>query len=168
MVFELCYSNYHSLQATLTKRVTHGLSFTAGYTYGHGLDDGSESRYGPLPQVSANPRVDYASGDFDVRHRVTLTASYEFPGKKALASYWKAGRSTPSDHQSAQPWNIGDTSNDFSGGGDLNDRWDFLGTRKISSRARIPFPTARARMLAPRPAGISGASFEPLTGGPSV
>jgi hypothetical protein len=43
------HSNYHSLQSTLTKRVSHGLSFTAGYTYGHGLDNGSLSRFGNLP-----------------------------------------------------------------------------------------------------------------------
>jgi len=122
------YSNYHSLQATLTERVTHGISFTAGYTYGHGLDDGSESRYGPLPQISANPRADYASGDFDVRHRFTLTSSYELPGKKGfgqLLEGWKVNSIVTI--QSAQPWNIADTGDDFSGGGDFNDRWDFSG-----------------------------------------
>jgi len=30
------HSNYNSLQATLTKRLSHGLSFIAGYTYAHG------------------------------------------------------------------------------------------------------------------------------------
>ena len=48
-------SNYDSLQTTLTKRVSHGLSFTAGYTYGHGLDNGSLNRFGNLPQNSLNP-----------------------------------------------------------------------------------------------------------------
>ena len=32
-------SNYNGLQATLTKRVSRGLSFMAGYTYSHALDD---------------------------------------------------------------------------------------------------------------------------------
>ena len=35
------YSKYNSLQVTLTKRLSQGLSFLAGYTYGHGLDNGS-------------------------------------------------------------------------------------------------------------------------------
>ena len=39
-------SNYNSLQATLTKRMSHGLSFIAGYTYAHGLDNGSLNRFG--------------------------------------------------------------------------------------------------------------------------
>ena len=89
-------SNYDSLQATLTKRVSHGLNFTAGYTYGHDRDNGSISRFGLLPQNSNNTNGEYANGDFDIRHRLTLTAGYAIPGKKALASYWKAGRSTPS------------------------------------------------------------------------
>jgi Carboxypeptidase regulatory-like domain len=138
------YSNYNSLQTTLTKRVSHGLNFTAGYTYGHGLDDGSENRFGPLPQDSTNPRADYASGDFDVRNRFTFTAGYEIPGKKGygqLLEGWKINSIV--SVQSAQPWNIGDTSNDFSGGNDLNDRWDFFGNPKDfkSGANSIPYCT---------------------------
>ena len=140
-------SNYNSLQATLTKRVTHGLNFTAGYTYGHGLDNGSENRFGPLPQDSTDPRADYASGDFDVRHRFTFTTGYELPGKKGfgqLLEGWKINSIV--SIQSAQPWNIGDTANDFStsgNGGDLNDRWDFFGNPRDfkSGSNTIPFCT---------------------------
>ena len=74
------YSKYNSLQMTLTKRLSKGLSFLAGYTYGHGLDNGSLNSFASLPQNSANPAAEYASGDFDIRHRFTLTASYEIPG----------------------------------------------------------------------------------------
>jgi len=125
------YSDYNSLQTTLTKRVSHGLSFTTGYTYGHGLDNGSENRFGPLPQDSTNPRAEYASGDFDVRHRFTLTTSYEFPGKKGfgqLLEGWKINSIV--SVQSAQPWNIGDTSNKFTPSGDKNVRWNFFGNPK--------------------------------------
>jgi Carboxypeptidase regulatory-like domain len=139
------FSNYNSMQATLTKRVSHGLNFTAGYTYGHGLDDGSENRFGPLPQDSTNPRADYASGDFDVRNRFTFTTGYEIPGKKGfgqLLEGWKINSII--SVQSAQPWNIGDTSNDFSaggGGGDFNDRWDFFGNPRDfkSGSSSIPY-----------------------------
>ena len=34
-------SNYNGLQATLTGRGYHGLSFLIGYTYSHALDDSS-------------------------------------------------------------------------------------------------------------------------------
>jgi hypothetical protein len=126
-------SNYHSLQSTLTKRLSHGLSFTAGYTYGHGLDNGSLSRFGNLPQNSLRPGVEYASSDFDVRHRFTLTATYEIPGKNGygqLLKGWKINSIV--SLQTPQPWLVQDTANDFSGqgvngGGDLSDRWNFYG-----------------------------------------
>ena len=138
------YSNYNSLQATLTKRVSHGLNFTAGYTYGHGLDNGSENRFGPLPQDSTNPRAEYASGDFDVRNRFTFTTGYEIPGKKGfgqLLEGWKINSIV--SVQSPQPWNIADQSNNFTTGGDKNVRWDFFGNPNDfkSGSSSIPFCT---------------------------
>jgi carboxypeptidase family protein/TonB-dependent receptor-like protein len=124
-------SNYHSLQATLTKRTSHGLSFTAGYTYGHGLDNGSLNRAGYLPQDSFHPEKEYGSGDFDMRHRLTVTGSYDIPGIKGFAQMlegWKLNSIV--SVQSAQPWNISESSPvafNFSGSGDTADRWDFFG-----------------------------------------
>ena len=138
------YSNYNSLQATLTERVSHGLNFTAGYTYGHGLDDGSENRFGPLPQDSTNPRAEYASGDFDVRHRFTFTTGYQLPGKKGFAQMLEGWQiNSIISIQSAQPWNIADTNDDFSGSHENQDRWDFFGNpRDFKSGANtIPFCT---------------------------
>ena len=126
-------SNYNSLQSTLTKRVSHGLSFTAGYTYGHGLDNGSLSRFGNLPQNSLNPGAEYSSSDFDVRHRFTLTAGYSIPGKNGYGQILKGWKLNGiMSFQTGQPWLVDDTANDFSGqgingGGDLADRWNFYG-----------------------------------------
>jgi len=123
------YSNYNGLQTTLTKRLSHGLNFTAGYTYGHDLDNGSISRFGFLPQNSNNTKAEYASGDFDIRHRLTLTAGYAIPGKKGfgqLLEGWKIN-SILTLH-TAQPWNVTDLGNNFSGAGDNADRWDLFGT----------------------------------------
>src|SRR5438445_7604286 len=98
-------SNYNSLQTTLTKRLSHGLNFTAGYTYGHGLDNGSLSRFGNLPQNSLNPAAEYASSDYDVRHRFTLTATYEIPGKNGYAQLLKGWKlNTTMNLESSQPW----------------------------------------------------------------
>jgi len=124
-------SNYHSLQTTLTKRTSHGLSFTAGYTYGHGLDNGSLNRAGYLPQDSFHPEKEYGSGDFDIRHRLTVTGSYEIPGIKGygqLLEGWKLNSIV--SLQTSQPWNISESSPvafNFSGSGDTADRWDFFG-----------------------------------------
>jgi hypothetical protein len=126
------HSIYNSLQATLTQRTTHGLDFTAGYTYGHGLDNGSLNFQGLPPQDSRHQEREYASSDFDIRHRLTVTASYAVPGKKGYAQLlegWKLN--TIVTVQSAQPWLVFDGSHDYSTGGsglgDLTDRWDFFG-----------------------------------------
>jgi hypothetical protein len=122
-------SNYHSLQATLTERLTHGLSFTAGYTYGHGLDNGSLNRFANLPVDSTNPGAEYGNSDFDIRHRLTVTATYNLPGIKGfgqLLEGWKLNSIV--SIQGGLPWIVYDTSNDISGTGqEQTDRWDFFG-----------------------------------------
>jgi hypothetical protein len=121
-------SNYNSLQATLTKRMSHGISFIVGYTYAHGLDNGSLNRFGLIPQNSQNPGAEYGNSDFDVRHRATITATYNIPGYKGLGQIfdgWQVNGIVTL--QSAQPWTVDDYGNNFSGSGDNADRWDFFG-----------------------------------------
>ena len=157
-------SNYHSLQSTLTKRVSHGLSFTAGYTYGHGLDNGSLSRFGNLPQNSLRPGAEYASSDFDVRHRFTVTASYEIPGKNGygqLLKGWKINSIV--NLQGSQPWLVQDTANDFSGqgvngGGDLSDRWNFYGNPRDFKSGSSSIPWCDFSSGSPECTSVSGIS----------
>jgi len=121
-------SNYNSLQATMTKRMSHGLSFTAGYTYAHGLDNGSLNRFALLPQNSNNPGADYGNSDFDVRHRLTVTATYNIPGIKGFAQLLEGWQINGiATLQSSQPWTVNDYGFNFSGVGDASDRWDFFG-----------------------------------------
>jgi len=126
------YSNYESLQATLTKRVSHGLNFTAGYTYAHDLDNGSIGRFGLLPQNSNNTNAEYGPGDFDIRHRLTFTAGYAIPGKNGFGQLLKGWKiNSILTLQTAQPWNVSDYSSNgmsYSGTGDKSDRWDLFGT----------------------------------------
>jgi carboxypeptidase family protein len=134
-------SNYNSLQATLTKRVTHGLSFTAGYTYGHGIDAGSLNRFNGLPQDSTNPGAEYGNSDFDTRHRFTLEASYAIPGKKGfgqLLEGWKLnGILTVA---TGQPWWVIDSGDNFSNTSEFTDRWDFFGNPKDFVSGSESFP----------------------------
>jgi Carboxypeptidase regulatory-like domain/TonB dependent receptor len=123
-------SNYDGLQTTLTQRPWHGFSYTLGYTYSHGLDNGSLNRQGFLPQQSLNPGLEYASGDFDIRHRFTFTTSYDIPsvrGHAQMLEGWKLNAIITL--QSGQPWTVWDTTNNFdaTGSGDNNYRWDFSG-----------------------------------------
>ncbi len=136
------HSRYNSLQATLTQRTTHGVSFVAGYTYAHGLDNGSLNRFGLLPQDSTNPGAEYSSSDFDIRHRLTLTTSYNIPGIKGFAQLlegWELNSIVTL--QTGQPWNVFDTGNNFSQSGEGADRWNFTGNPADfkSGKVSIPF-----------------------------
>jgi hypothetical protein len=85
-------SNYNSLQASVTKRMTHGLSLSFNYVWSHMLDDmdssGWGSRAGPQPfQIGNNPAANYSNANFDVRHAFKGYAVYELPfgrGKQFL------------------------------------------------------------------------------------
>lgn len=121
-------SNYNSLQATFTKRMSHGVSFTAGYTYGHGLDSGSLNRFGLLSQNPNDPGAEYGDNDFDIRHRLTLTATYNIPGINGFGQILKGWQINGIlSLQSAQPWTVDDYENNWSGVGDSSDRWNFFG-----------------------------------------
>jgi Carboxypeptidase regulatory-like domain/TonB dependent receptor len=121
-------STYHGLQNTLTARNFHGLDFVAGYTYSHAMDDLSSNWVAFLPLDSTRPGLEHASGDEDIRHRFTFSITYTLPEYKTrsqLLEGWQVN--TIITMQSGQPWNINDQSNDFSGTGELADRWDLFG-----------------------------------------
>ena len=77
------FSNYHSLQARLEKRLTHGLQFQASYTYSHALDIASSADLGSFASGDFRdqrfPQREYGNADFDVRHRFVFSYSYELP-----------------------------------------------------------------------------------------
>ncbi|MFY9531165.1 MAG: TonB-dependent receptor [Candidatus Acidiferrales bacterium] len=135
------HSNFNSLQATLSERASHGLSFIVGYTYAHGLDNGSLNRFGQLPQDSTRPGLEYASSDFDIRHRLTLTTTYNIPGKQGfgqLLEGWQINSIV--NLQSPQPWNVWDSGNNFSGNGESADRWDIFGNPSGFKSSAISIP----------------------------
>ena len=72
-------SAYHSLQASLEKRFTHGLQFSAAYTFSKSIDEASsvEGILNPLP--GAHNR---ALSLFDARHRFVLSYYWELPVRK--------------------------------------------------------------------------------------
>jgi hypothetical protein len=135
------HSNYNSMQATLTKRMSHGLSFTAGYTFAHGLDNGSLNRFGLLPQNSSNPGAEYGNSDFDVRHRMTLTATYNIPGIKGFGQALEGWQiNAVATLQSSQPWVVNDYGDNISGAGDNADRWDFFGSPSNFKGTQVSIP----------------------------
>jgi hypothetical protein len=76
-------SRYHALQLTAEQRVAHGLSFNASYTWSHALDYASANVVPDTPPFmdAYNRRLDYANADFDIRHRLVASATYQLPIK---------------------------------------------------------------------------------------
>jgi hypothetical protein len=125
-------SNYNGLQVTLNARNYHGLNVVAGYTYAHALDDvGANWDFGAglgLPQDATHPGREYASSDFDMRHRFTLSLTYNVPGRKSFAQMLEGWQLISIVAlYGAQPWGPIDTGDDISLTGEGIDRWDFVG-----------------------------------------
>jgi len=139
-------SNYNGLQITLNGRNYHGLSMVAGYTYAHALDQvGANWDFGAglgLPTDSTHPGREYASSDFDMRNRFTLSLTYLVPGRKSFAQLLEGWQiNSIVSLYGAQPWGVMDAGTDSSLTGELNDRWDFTGKTGDfkSTRTGIPF-----------------------------
>ena len=125
------YSNYNALQATLTARSFHKLSFIAGYTYSHALTD--QVGYGytlRLPQEpSGPPQLEYGPFNFDIRHHVSFTPTYILPSKKSplqLLEGWSVQSAVLLE--TGFPWGPSDSRN-LNGNGEGGNRWNFFGNR---------------------------------------
>jgi hypothetical protein len=145
MMGNIYKSNYNGLQATLTSRNYRGLTFIAGYTYSHSLDDVAANwDFGAglgLPQDSTHPEREYASSDFDIRHRFTLSLTYAIPGRKSFAQMlegWELNSIVTL--ASAQPWGPMDTGTNVSETFAGNDRWDFFGNPSDFKSGANPTP----------------------------
>jgi hypothetical protein len=94
------FSNYHSLQLTVRKRLSGGTQFDFNYTFAKSMDlTSGVERGGGFGSIFTggytdfvintwSPRLQYAQSDFDLRHQINANYRYEFPfGKgKAFAS----------------------------------------------------------------------------------
>lgn len=77
-------STYHGLAAQLTKRMSYGLQFIAGYTYSHAIDDATAEVFSTVlaprrPEDFQNLAVDRSNSLLDHRQRGTLALIYDEP-----------------------------------------------------------------------------------------
>ena len=88
--------HYDSLQLGLEKRLSHGLTVLANYTYANAMDNlpYGQSVTGPGPNASGTvypwyfPKadaLDYGRSDFDRRHRFVLSYVYLLPSLKSAS-----------------------------------------------------------------------------------
>ena len=147
------FSNYNGLQASVTQRTSHGLSFVLGYTFAHSLAMSPDNFALVTPIDSGNLRSIYGNSQFDIRHRFTYSLTYAIPGRKTpgqLLQGWSINSILTL--QSAAPWGINDVSTDFSGTGEIGnpstdgERWDFFGnpsdfktTKAFNNTNGIPY-----------------------------
>jgi hypothetical protein len=164
-------SNYNGLQVTATQRLSHGVSLLAGYTYSHALDDSSTNQNQFLPQDSTHPGLEYASSDYDIRHRFTLSLTYAIPGRKSFGQLLQGWQiNSVVTLQSAQPWTVNDTVDNIDGTNENAGRWDFFGNPSdfTSGPNPIPYfssnsnPTCVAKALALDGGNSSGPTSQSL------
>jgi hypothetical protein len=72
-------SAYNALIVRLERRMSGGLSFVAGYTFGKSIDTASGLNGTNQPQDNYNLAAERGLSDFDVRHRFVLSSTWELP-----------------------------------------------------------------------------------------
>lgn len=89
-------SNYNSLQVQLKKRLSHGLTFQAAYTWSHAIGDtagyeGSGAAPGGYIRIDDpfNFALDRGDLNFDARNRFVASYSYELPIPKFTNPFGK-------------------------------------------------------------------------------
>lgn len=71
--------NYNSMQTTLNRRFSSGLTFGSQWTWSHSIGNTGGSNEANTTQDPLNFRLDRGNNNFDVRHNVNVTALYELP-----------------------------------------------------------------------------------------
>jgi hypothetical protein len=93
------YNNYHGLQASVQRRLSHGFMAMANYTWSHAIGDTQGFSAGGL-YTSAVPSqtaiLERGNSELDMRHRFTLMLVYQLPfganlhgWKGALGKGWQ-------------------------------------------------------------------------------
>jgi len=85
-------ANYNSLQASVTRRMSHGLQFLGSYTWSRSLDETSGSSGSQVFELwlltnnQHDPRQSYGPTDFDRTHRGVFSFTYDVPSAKNMSS----------------------------------------------------------------------------------
>lgn len=107
-------SNYNALQLQAQQRLTHGLQYTASYTYSHALDEQSGLGLFFTGNNPLLPRSNYGSADFDQTHVLLVNFTYDLPKVTTNHAFgnvvngWRLGAQTVA--QSGQPYSVYDYS----------------------------------------------------------
>jgi hypothetical protein len=113
-------SHYNALQVNVTKRISHGLTINAAYTWSHALDEESGAQLFYNGNNPLDLRSGYGNSDFDRTHVFTVFMQYQLPNftnsdgfVKHLVNGW--GVSSFIVAQSGQPYSVIDYSGGVAG-----------------------------------------------------
>jgi hypothetical protein len=114
-------SHFHAFELGVKKQYSNSLTFTAGYTLSHGIDDSGASSGGRNQPIGGftgdyyNRAANKGSSDFDRRHRVVASYNYSIPTvfpnsaiSKAVLGGWALSGVTTL--QSGKPFGITDAT----------------------------------------------------------
>jgi hypothetical protein len=78
------HSTYHGLATQVTRRMSHGLQFTASHTWSHTIDNSTADFFSTIltprrPQDFQNLQNDRSNSALDHKHRFTLALLYDLP-----------------------------------------------------------------------------------------
>ena len=146
-------SNYNGLVTTAKYQGRHGIFFQGSYTYSKSLDyqsaffGSSGERTGPADV--RNLRLEHGPSSFDIRHRAVFVYSIDLPagpGHRLLG--WNNGFNRQvfggwsisgiTTIQSGTPFTVFNSSQDYSGFNQLNDRPDVIGSGPLVQDNRNP------------------------------
>jgi hypothetical protein len=102
-------STYHSLQATVNKRLSRGFSILGAYTWSKSIDDAADpfgfTGDSGAAQNNFDLRQERARSAFDIAHQVTVGATYEIP---LIGNEWVRGWQLNSamTYRTGQPFTI--------------------------------------------------------------
>jgi hypothetical protein len=98
-------SDYEGLHVQYRRRMFEGLQVLASYAWSHSLDDDSSDAFLIWAGPGTSRVSDHASSDFDLRHSLTASVSYELPhrsvgrgrivGGWAIDGLWRARTGFP-------------------------------------------------------------------------
>jgi hypothetical protein len=115
---------YHSGQFQLNRRYANGITTQLAYTYGKGIDTGSDIQVGGLPVDARALYLERSVSDFNITHRFAGSVLWEMPFFKqstgvtqALLGGWQVNGIV--SLQTGFPFSV-NTSRAYGAGGDFN------------------------------------------------
>jgi hypothetical protein len=166
-------SSYHSLQVRFQQSLRRGLTGLASYTWSKSIDDASgffSSAGDPnFPQDSLHAGLERGLSNFDLRHRLSLSYSWDLPlGRGRLRGGWQTFGIW--SFQSGRPFTVAllsDLDNSNTGRANLgfgaNDRPDVLRNPELAGRSQERWFDTTAFAL-PRFGSFGNAGRNILTG----